>query len=106
MRRAIFLLLVLFGWSCESDDSTTPTPETSTVTDAAGTVYKTVKIGDQWWLAEDLRVTRFNNGDPITFISEYDSAGWVMSSSAPAFCNYPGQSGTTGSLYKIGRAHV
>lgn len=71
----------------------------STVVDAAGTVYKTVKIGDQWWMAEDLRVSRFNNGDAIAFINEYDSAGWVSSVSNPAYCNYPGQSGVVGNLY-------
>ncbi|TVQ69215.1 MAG: T9SS C-terminal target domain-containing protein [Balneolaceae bacterium] len=39
--------------------------DTGTVTDIDGNVYQTVKIGDQWWMAENLRVSRYRNGDAI-----------------------------------------
>jgi uncharacterized protein (TIGR02145 family) len=44
--------------------------ETGTMTDQDGNVYKTVKIGDQWWMAENLKVTHYLNGDPVPNISD------------------------------------
>jgi uncharacterized protein (TIGR02145 family) len=37
-------------------------------------VYKTVKIGNQEWMAENLRVTRYNDGSPI--LLDTSSATW------------------------------
>jgi len=45
-----------------------------TVKDFDGNVYKTIKIGEQVWMAEDLRVTHYPNGDPIPNIT--DDAEW------------------------------
>ena len=55
--------LPIFGFfSCSDDD---PEPDPNLVTHIDGNVYRTVIIGDQEWMAENLRVTRYNNGDDI-----------------------------------------
>ena len=43
-----------------------PCPGTPTLTDIDGNVYNTVWLGAQCWMRENLRTTRFPNGDTIT----------------------------------------
>jgi uncharacterized protein (TIGR02145 family) len=42
--------------------------ETGIVSDIDGNEYQTVKIGDQWWMAENLKVSRYRNDDNISNI--------------------------------------
>jgi uncharacterized protein (TIGR02145 family) len=56
-----------------------------TVTDTDGNVYQTVKIGNQVWMAENLRVTEYNDGSAIPKVT--DSAVWV-SLTTPGYCYY------------------
>jgi uncharacterized protein (TIGR02145 family) len=69
------------------------------VYDKDGNGYWTVKIGDQIWLAENLRTKHFLNGDPIPNVQA--DADWVAMKS-PAYCytkNDPILGGTYGCLY-------
>jgi len=43
--------------------------------DNDGNAYPTVKIGNQVWVAENLRTTEYRNGDPITKVT--DAAEWT-----------------------------
>jgi uncharacterized protein (TIGR02145 family) len=46
-------------------DDTPPDPGSGTVTDYEGNIYKTVVIGNQKWMAENLRNTHLANGQAI-----------------------------------------
>jgi uncharacterized protein (TIGR02145 family) len=54
-----------------------------TVRDADGNYYSTVKIGEQVWMVENLRTTKFNDGTPIPVITGTET--WKQMKS-PAFC--------------------
>ncbi|HDQ44172.1 MAG TPA: hypothetical protein ENN17_01570 [bacterium] len=45
-------------------------PDAGIMTGNDGTVYTTVKIGDRWWLAENLRETLYRNGDGIANVTD------------------------------------
>lgn len=55
------------------------------VKDASGNSYKTVKIGDQVWMAENLITNKYSNGDLINNIK--DNYQW-SNSKIGAWCNY------------------
>jgi len=55
------------------------------VTDVDGNTYKTIKIGDQIWMAENLRVTHYRNSDAIPNIK--DTTQWANQAEG-AWCNY------------------
>lgn len=76
-----------------------PVCQTGTVTDIDGNVYRTIKIGNQWWMAENLRVTHYRNGDPIPNIT--DGGAWVADRDG-AYCDYnndPNMSKIDGRIY-------
>lgn len=56
-----------------------------TVTDIDGNRYKTITIGDQLWMAENLKVTHYRNGDPIPNITF--GFNWIYLTTG-AYCHY------------------
>ena len=59
----VILLLLIVSVSCKDENE--PTQPENTVKDIDGNIYKTVKIGDQVWMAENLKVTHYRNGEEI-----------------------------------------
>jgi len=107
----LFGLLVLVGVflvftsSCEKDDGSSMGNSTSgkttavfnpdvnygTMTDQDGNVYKTVTIGTQTWMAENLRTTKYNDGTSIPNVTVDDE--WTGLTTG-AYCNYNNTSKT------------
>ena len=70
-----------------------------TVTDIDGNTYETIQIGEQLWMAENLKTTHYNNGDEIPNITTYEEWGDLSSG---AYCDYNNNSTnseTYGRLY-------
>lgn len=59
-----------------------------TLSDINGNIYKTVQIGSQKWMAENLKATRYRNGDSIRFV--IDDADWR--NAVDAYCYYENDS--------------
>jgi len=55
------------------------------VTDQDGNIYRTVKIGEQTWMAENLRATHYQDGSPIPNVP--DLTDWIMLYDG-AYCFY------------------
>ena len=66
------------------------------VTDFEGNMYKTVKIGTQVWMAENLKATKYNDGTDIPLIT--DNTEWSNATSA-AYCWYNNDEGYFKPLY-------
>jgi len=90
---AILWLLLISVFGCEKD--TTPVYSGETLTDIDGNVYNTVKIGDQLWMAEDLKVTKYNDG--ITIPNITDKIAWQNSSTGA--CIWYNNEKSWGTLY-------
>ena len=58
------------------------------LTDIDGNEYETVRYGNQVWMVQNLRTTRYRSGAPIVFMP--DSIEWMDNSGfeVPAFCYY------------------
>jgi uncharacterized protein (TIGR02145 family)/uncharacterized repeat protein (TIGR02543 family) len=55
------------------------------VTDIDGNSYTTVTIGNQTWMAENLKTTRYNDGTPIPLVE--DTTAW-RGLTTPGYCWY------------------
>lgn len=79
----VFLFMVLF-FSCKKENNSV-----NTITDIDSNVYTTVSIGNQIWMTEDLKTTKFRNGEPIPLMENSTTWGTLTTS---AYCRYGNES--------------
>ena len=65
--------------SCGAPDIHNPNLSYGTMTDQEGNVYKTIVIGSQEWMAENLNTSIYRNGDAIP--TNLDNAAWQSATS-------------------------
>ena len=65
--------------SCGAPDIHNPNLSYGTMTDQEGNVYKTIVIGSQEWMAENLNTSIYRNGDAIP--TNLDNAAWQSTTS-------------------------
>jgi uncharacterized protein (TIGR02145 family) len=92
----LVLFVVLVINSCEKENSDNPTNGKTTavfkssvtygtLTDQDGNIYKTVTIGTQTWMAENLRTTKYRDGTAIPNVT--DNTAWFALTTG-AYCTY------------------
>jgi uncharacterized protein (TIGR02145 family) len=84
-------VLLIFQSGCKKSD---PPPEP--VSDIEGNVYKTLKIGSQVWMGDNLKTTRFNDGTDIPLVN--DALDW-SNLSTPGYCWYANDVASFKDLY-------
>ena len=71
--------------TCGAENVHNPNLNYGTMTDQEGNVYKTIVIGTQEWMAENLKTSTYRNGDLIPNVT--DNAQWTGLTSG-AWCYY------------------
>lgn len=86
MKQLIFVVsMIQLLTACSKE-----TAKDDRIKDADGNVYTTVTIGTQVWLVENLKTTKFRNGDPIPNLTVFSQ--WKTATAA-AYCNYENNTG-------------
>jgi len=86
MKKILILITVIGLFSCEKDENTT-----DKLKDFDGNTYETVTIGNQIWMAENLKTTHYPDGTKIPEITECED--WKsLGANEEAFCYYENDS--------------
>lgn len=86
MKYVLNLLILIVLASCNKENTNNSNScKSGSIVDIEGNVYEVVSIGNQCWMKENLKVTKFKNGDQITQITS--NSNWV-NTQQPAYCYY------------------
>lgn len=68
---SIIITISLTTWGY-SQSPTCTIEEAGTLKDSEGNVYSTVRIGNQWWMSQNLRSSKYSNGVDIPGAKSYE----------------------------------
>ncbi len=69
------------------------------VTDIDGNVYQTIQIGDQCWMAENLKTSRYRDGSSIPNVTGREEWSHLIKGAWAYYDNNPSNDATYGKLY-------
>lgn len=100
---ATIYCVLLFLPACRKKDEDVEAPPAPapalTVTDIDGNSYPVVTIGSQTWMAENLRTTRYRDGDTILNVTDNDAWGGLTIGAWSHYENNPVNDSIYGKLY-------
>ncbi len=107
LRGSLLLTYVFLFLSCSGDDGNEPddpegdiTEALDPVTDIDGNSYPVRRIGDQVWMVSNLKTTTYNDGTPITEITDWEEWFYTESEAYAWYDNDTDEStGNFGALY-------
>ncbi len=73
--------------------------DAGTVTDIDGNVYAVIEMNEMEWMAENLRVTHYNNGDPIPNVTDPGDWSQLSTGAYVVYANDGSHADTFGKLY-------
>ena len=80
----LIVLLIPVFYHCEGNNDH---PDNPVVTDYDGNEYKTVQIGNQLWMAENLKTAHYADGTALPLVE--DGKDWIsLEYDDQAMCNY------------------
>jgi uncharacterized protein (TIGR02145 family) len=93
-----FIFIAFLTFSCEKYTKSTIdyTGETGEVTDSEGNIYKTIGIGTQIWMTQNLKSTKLNDGTKIPVVTK--DTNWIYHD-GPAICWYNNDSAGFNNIY-------
>lgn len=89
-------LAIVSNATCGAPNVHNPSFNYGSVIDQDGNLYKTIVIGSQEWMAENLKVAHYNNGDALPIVTNWSSwsaltsgaSCWYNNDSASFDCPY------------------
>jgi uncharacterized protein (TIGR02145 family) len=95
----LLLLIVLLTTGCDKTDDLVDGQSGGIATDNDGNSYQTIVIGEQVWMIENLKTTKYRNGDPIPEIKDASEWGKLSTGAYCVYENYSDYANIYGNLY-------